>query len=79
VSQSGIGNRDMPFGWEDGIDEFIEELVKKNPKISARELSMRIVKQAELNDILKPKDDTSCVVLYVREPRRLLICTGPPF
>lgn len=79
VSQSGIGNRDMPFGWEDGIDEFIEELLKKNPKISARELSMRIVKQAELNDILKPKDDTSCVVLYVREPRRLLICTGPPF
>ena len=79
VSQSGIGNRDMPFGWEDGIDEFIEELVKKKPKISARELSMRIVKQAELNDILKPKDDTSCVVLYVREPRRLLICTGPPF
>lgn len=79
VSQSGIGNRDMPFGWEDGIDGFIEELVKKNPKISARELSMRIVKQAELNDILKPKDDTSCVVLYVREPRRLLICTGPPF
>ena len=79
VRQSGIGNRDMPFGWEDGIDEFIEELVKKNPKISARELSMRIVKQAELNDILKPKDDTSCVVLYVREPRRLLICTGPPF
>ena len=69
----------MPFGWEDGIDEFIEELVKKKPKISARELSMRIVKQAELNDILKPKDDTSCVVLYVREPRRLLICTGPPF
>lgn len=79
VSQSGIGNRDMPFGWEDGIDEFIEELVKKKPKISARELSMRIVKQAELNDILKSKDDTSCVVLYVREPRRLLICTGPPF
>ncbi len=79
VSQSGIGNRDMPFGWEDGINDFVKELIEKNPRISARELSMRIVKQAELNDILKPKDDTSCVVLYVREPRRLLICTGPPF
>lgn len=79
VSQSGIGNREMPFGWEDGINDFIEQLVEKNPRISARELSMKIVKQAELNDILKPKDDTSCVVLYVREPRRLLICTGPPF
>jgi hypothetical protein len=79
VSQSGIGNRDMPFGWEDGINDFVKELIEKHPRISARELSMRIVKQAELNDILKPKDDTSCVVLYVREPRRLLICTGPPF
>lgn len=79
VSQSGIGNKDMPFGWEEGINDFIEELIAKNPNISARELSMRIVKQAELNDILKPKDDTSCVVLYVREPRQLLICTGPPF
>ncbi|MBO5964033.1 MAG: SpoIIE family protein phosphatase [Bacteroidales bacterium] len=79
VSQSGIGNIDMPFGWEDGINDFVKELIEKHPRISARELSMRIVKQAELNDILKPKDDTSCVVLYVREPRRLLICTGPPF
>jgi hypothetical protein len=79
VSQSGIGIRDMPFGWEDGINDFVKELIEKHPRISARELSMRIVKQAELNDILKPKDDTSCVVLYVREPRRLLICTGPPF
>lgn len=79
VSQSGIGNRDMPFGWEDGINDFVKELIEKHPRISARELSMRIVKQAELNDILKPKDDTSCVVLYVREPRRLLIFTGPPF
>ena len=69
----------MPFGWEEGINDFIEGLIEKNPNISARELSMRIVKQAELNDILKPKDDTSCVVLYVREPRQLLICTGPPF
>lgn len=79
VSQSGIGNMDMPFGWEDNIYQFIENIIEKHPYISARELSKRIVKQAELNDILKPKDDTSCVVMYVREPRRLLICTGPPF
>ncbi len=79
VSQSGIGNMDMPFGWEENIYQFIEDIIEKNPYISARELSKRIVKQAELNDILKPKDDTSCVVMYVREPRRLLICTGPPF
>ncbi|MDD2191403.1 MAG: SpoIIE family protein phosphatase [Bacteroidales bacterium] len=79
VSQSGIGNSNMPFGWGDGVNEFILETIKENIDISARELSRKIVKQADLNDILRPKDDTSCVVFYVREPRRLLICTGPPF
>ncbi|MFA6951445.1 MAG: stage II sporulation protein E, partial [Lentimicrobiaceae bacterium] len=24
-------------------------------------------------------DDTSCAVIYFRQPRKLLICTGPPF
>jgi Serine phosphatase RsbU, regulator of sigma subunit len=79
VTQSGIGNMNMPFGWEEGVKDFIMEHIKENPFISARELSQRIVKQSELNDILKPKDDTSCVVFYVRKPRKLLICTGPPF
>ncbi|MFA7081855.1 MAG: SpoIIE family protein phosphatase [Bacteroidales bacterium] len=79
VTQSGIGNMNMPFGWGDGVNEFIINTIHENIDISARELSRKIVKQADLNDILKPKDDTSCVVFYVREPRRLLICTGPPF
>lgn len=79
VTQSGIGNMNMPFGWGDDVNDFILDILKENPFISARELSRRIVKQSELNDILKPKDDTSCVVFYVRQPRKLLICTGPPF
>ncbi len=79
VSQSGIGNPNMPFGWEDGVKDFIEELIENNNEISARELAHRIVKKAELNDGLKSKDDTSCVCIYVREPRKLLICSGPPF
>lgn len=79
VTQSGIGNNNMPFGWGDGVNDFILDAIKDNANISARELSRKIVKQADLNDILKPKDDTSCVVFYVRNPRKLLICTGPPF
>lgn len=79
VTQSGIGNMNMPFGWGNQVEDFIVDKLNENHFISARDLSRRIVKQAELNDILKPKDDTSCVVFYVREPRKLLICTGPPF
>lgn len=80
VTQSGIGNMEMPFGWgNNGVNKFIIDTLQEDPYISARELSRKIVKQSEFNDIFKPKDDTSCVVLYVREPRKLLICTGPPF
>ncbi len=79
VAQSGIGNPNMPFGWEEGVWDFIEQLLEENNNISARDLAHRIVKKAELNDGLKSKDDTSCICLYVREPRKLLICSGPPF
>ncbi|MBR1625826.1 MAG: SpoIIE family protein phosphatase [Bacteroidales bacterium] len=79
VSQSGIGNPNMPFGWEEGVEDFIEQIVKNNKDISARELAHRIVKKSEMNDGLKSKDDTSCICIYVREPRKLLICSGPPF
>ncbi|MBQ9254489.1 MAG: SpoIIE family protein phosphatase [Bacteroidales bacterium] len=79
VSQSGMGKDNMPFGWEDGVETFIENLVKQDKNISARGLSRRIVRRAEMNDDFKTKDDISCICLYVREPRKLLICTGPPF
>ena len=69
----------MPFGWEEGVEDFIEQIVKNNKDISARELAHRIVKKSEMNDGLKSKDDTSCICIYVREPRKLLICSGPPF
>ena len=34
---------------------------------------------ANLNDNYHPKDDTSCAVVYFRQPRKLLLCTGPPY
>ncbi len=79
VSQSGMGNRAMPFGWEGGVKEFIAQLIASGPDISAKELSRRIVGQAELNDASRLKDDTSCCAIYMRKPRNLLVCTGPPY
>lgn len=32
-----------------------------------------------MNDENRSKDDTSCAVFYRRRPRKLLVCTGPPF
>lgn len=80
VNQSGIGLQQYPFGWErEGLIKFIEERIAKDPNISARDLSKTIVKKAVINDQYRAKDDTTCAVIYMRQPRKLLICTGPPY
>ncbi len=42
-------------------------------------LAGKIVTMAHKNDTYKAKDDISCATIYFREPRKLLICTGPPY
>jgi len=79
ITQSGLGSK-YPEGWgRENLMEFIKETVKKNPQISASELSGKVVTKALANDTYHPKDDCSCGVVYFREPRCLLISTGPPF
>jgi len=80
VSQSGMGRADMPFGWDwDDLKKCISQKLENDPKISAEKLSNTIVNRAYLNDSLKAKDDITCSVIYFRDPRNLIICTGPPF
>ncbi|WP_462280994.1 SpoIIE family protein phosphatase [Salinivirga cyanobacteriivorans] len=80
VSQSGIGRKDLPFGWEtNAMTDFICSTITSDPSISAHQLYKSIVQQAVVNDIQKPRDDITCAVLYFRNPRKLLVCTGPPY
>lgn len=79
VSQSGMGRTDLPFGWDQGVGEFIAQTLAGHPGISAKELAEKIVLRAERNDNYRLLDDTSCCVIYRRTPRNLLICTGPPY
>jgi hypothetical protein len=53
--------------------------VKRYPNISARQLGTRVINSAFRNDGFQSKDDSSCGIVYFRDPRTLLICTGPPF
>lgn len=79
VTQSGLG-KSLPLGWRlDGVREFIRMEIEQNPDISSRELSRAIVQKANSLDGLCSKDDITCVVVYIRRPRRTLIVTGPPF
>lgn len=80
IMQSGMGSRELPFGWgRENVLDFVNNIVRATPYISARNLGLQLVKKAARNDHDEPKDDTSAGVIYYREPRKLLICTGPPF
>lgn len=80
VSQSGMGSETYPFGWErDNVADFAASLVDSDSSISAITLAKKIVTISHKNDGYKSKDDTSCAVIYFREPRKLLLCTGPPY
>lgn len=80
ITQSGMGSDKYPFGWgHDNLESFALRIVNNDPQISANKLAGKIVNIAYQNDGYKSKDDTSCSAIYFREPRKLLICTGPPY
>ncbi|MDD4597335.1 MAG: SpoIIE family protein phosphatase [Lentimicrobiaceae bacterium] len=80
VAQSGLGGGKYLFGWgRDNVLTYVHELVNNEPDISALNLAHKVVNMANLNDAYMPMDDTSCGVVYFREPRQMMICTGPPF
>jgi hypothetical protein len=79
VSQAGMGTRPFPFGWTSAnARKFALAKINENPEISARELARSIVQEASSFDGYKPKDDISCGVIYFRDPRDMLLLSGPP-
>jgi serine/threonine protein phosphatase PrpC len=78
ITQSGLG-KGLVGGWgRNNLREEIRNIITDNSSISASELAEKIVKKASANDLFVPKDDLSCAVIYFREPRRTMICSGPP-
>ncbi len=79
VTQSGMGTRSWPLGWGiENVQDHVRGEILQDEGISARELSRSIVKKSLGNDVWRAKDDTSCGVVHFREPRELLVLTGPP-
>lgn len=80
IPQSGLGTPTFPFGWgNENVARFAIDIIKQYPQISARQMANRILNMAYRHDGFQSKDDSSCGIVYYREPRTLLICTGPPF
>jgi len=79
ITQSGLG-KGITMGWgRNSLVKFARELIEVTPAIAAADLAERIVKHAASNDLYTPKDDLTCGVIYFREPRKAMLCTGPPF
>jgi len=80
VTQSGLGEKRFPMGWGmDKVEDFALSQIERMPDISATKLARKIINQAVMNDVFSVKDDTSCGVMYFREPRNFMLITGPPF
>ncbi len=80
ITQSGLGTEKFPLGWgHENLAEYAASLVKNSPNLSAAKLAEKIVNLAYRNDNYSSKDDTSCGSIYFRDPRKLLISTGPPY
>ncbi len=80
VTQSGLGNSRFLLGWGlENVEEFALKQVNRMPDISATKLARKIINQSALNDGFSVKDDITCGVIYFREPRKLMLITGPPF
>ena len=71
----------MRLGWRiKGCREFVEEEVARDPSVSARALSQKILAQALRQEpFQRAYDDMTAAVIYFRRPRRAIILTGPPY
>jgi hypothetical protein len=80
ITQSGLGRGKYLLGFGlDNTRELIMSKVNEKSDISAAKLAALLVNKAHANDEYQSKDDLSAVVVYLREPRKLLLCSGPPF
>ena len=79
VTQAGMGTRSWPLGWGlENVRNYVRGEIAGASGISARELARCVVKKALANDVFQAKDDTTCGVIHFREPRELLVLSGPP-
>jgi len=81
ITQAGLGSERLRLGWRvKGCQEFVVDEVGRNPSISARALSQKILSQALRQEpYQRAYDDMTAAVIYFRLPRRTIVLTGPPY
>ncbi len=79
VTQSGQATGIYRFGWgRDNVAGFCSEVITSDPTVDSTGLARQVVSKARGNDNGNPSDDTSCVVMTFRPPRRMVLVSCPP-
>ncbi len=81
ITQSGHGTDQYKLGWRrSGCLEYLLSVIQERPDISSQQLATLLVEEARRKcPGLKAHDDMTAAVFYYRQPRKLLISSGPPF
>lgn len=80
ITQSGMENEKLKMGWgQENVESYVVQQLARSSDISARRLTKKILNKAIQNDGFHLRDDASCGVIYFRDPREMLLVTGPPF
>ncbi len=80
ITQSGMENEKMKMGWgQESVETYVVQQLTRSSDISARRLTKKVLNKAIQNDGFHLRDDASCGVIYFRDPREMLLITGPPF
>ena len=81
VTQAAIGSDELPLGWrETGVSEYLMDYLSNSLDASSYEVAEHVISEAiskEPHNI--NKDDMTCAALYFRNPREMLLFTGPPY
>ena len=81
ISQAGIGSAALPLGWGvQGCSDYLKKLINFNSKLSSNEIAQRIVSEALRKEPgYRAADDMTAAVIYLRQPKKLVLYTGPAF
>lgn len=73
------GRAPSTLGWgQTAVSGYLKGLLQGSPGLSARQVARQVVMKALALDGHRAKDDITCGVIYLREPREVLVLTGAP-
>lgn len=80
ISQAGLGSEELRSGWLPEVKQYVHEVINAEPELPAKRLAELVVGEALRQEPhYRAGDDMTCAAVHFRNPRRLMLLTGPPY